>query len=641
MREWMEVLRRPVELRRADDQEARTSASRTSHEVMDVPFERIAMDVVGPLPKTSSGNRYVLVICNYATRYPEAVPIKSVDVEKVAMELVKVFAGVGILGEILTDQGSNFTSQLLAEFYRMLHIQPIRTSPYHPQKDCLVEHFNQTLKAMLRKVHIQEGQDWDQLLPYVLFAYREIPQSTTGFSPFELLYWVANDKASESVVSHILSIREKMEVMMEAARENMGKVQQEQKTCYDQNVRTRNLNEGRMVLVLLSTSSNNLEAQWLSPYKVLKCIGKVNYLINMEDHQKRRRVLHINMLREFLPTDISVVCCCWAEGKTDADVDVEEEIPVWKPVSSNCNWISVQFGVQLTEKQKKKLIALSEVFSVVLSDTPGRTALVKHHIENGTARLITSLPNSTCLQGTGAPCSYVSMTNGQGDAWSKRVLFVIFSVSREKHLAGIRKVFARLQQAGLTAKPSKCVFGANKCKYLGHKVGNGVVEPDPSKVLAVLDFTVPTTKTQVRAFLGLTGYYRRFVPNYASLSVVLRDLTKKAAPSSVQWTEACNKALKDLNSILCSAPVLQSPDVDKEFVLQTDASSGRGVGAILSQRDENGDDHPVAYYSKKLLHREERYSTIEKECLAIKLGMFAFRTYLLGRNLLSKQIIGP
>ena len=142
--------------------------------------------------------------------------MKPVDAEKVAMELVKVFARVGVPGEILTDQGSNFTSQLLEELYRMLHIQPIRTSPYHPQTDGLVEHFNQTLKAMLRKVHIQEGQDWDQLLPYVLFAYREIPQSTTGFSPFELLYgrevrgpldvlresWVASEKASESVVSH-------------------------------------------------------------------------------------------------------------------------------------------------------------------------------------------------------------------------------------------------------------------------------------------------------------------------------------------------------------------------------------------------------------------------------------------------------
>jgi len=77
-------------------------------------------------------------------------------------------------------------SQLLAEVYHLLHIKPIRTSPYHPQTDVLVERFNQTLKSILRKTAKEEGKDWDKLLPYLLFAYREVPQSSTGFSPFEL-----------------------------------------------------------------------------------------------------------------------------------------------------------------------------------------------------------------------------------------------------------------------------------------------------------------------------------------------------------------------------------------------------------------------------------------------------------------------
>lgn len=82
------------------------------------------------------------------------------------------FARVGIPEEILTDQGSNFTSQLLMELYKMLHVHPMRTSPYHPQTDGLVERFNQTLKAMLRKAAIEEGKDWDKMIPYLLFAYR-------------------------------------------------------------------------------------------------------------------------------------------------------------------------------------------------------------------------------------------------------------------------------------------------------------------------------------------------------------------------------------------------------------------------------------------------------------------------------------
>lgn len=146
------------------------------------------MDIIGPLPKSRSGKQYVLVICDYTTRYPEAVAMRSVDAEHVAEELVAVFSRVGVPREILTDQGSNFTFQLLSELYRLLHIHPIRTSPYHPQTDGLVERFNQTLKSMLRKTARTEGKDWDKLLPYLLFAYREVPQASTGFSPFELLY---------------------------------------------------------------------------------------------------------------------------------------------------------------------------------------------------------------------------------------------------------------------------------------------------------------------------------------------------------------------------------------------------------------------------------------------------------------------
>ena len=101
---------------------------------------------------------------------------------------MKVFARVGVPREILTDQGSNFTSQMLTEIYRLLGVQPIRTSPYHPQTDGLVERFNQTLKRMLKKAAMDNVKDWDKFVPYLLFAYREVPQASTGFSPFELVY---------------------------------------------------------------------------------------------------------------------------------------------------------------------------------------------------------------------------------------------------------------------------------------------------------------------------------------------------------------------------------------------------------------------------------------------------------------------
>ena len=99
------------------------------------------MDIVGPLPRSSSGKRFILVICDYATRYPEAIALRTIDAVTVAEELIKFFASMGTLGEILTDQGTNFTSQLLREVYRLLGVKPIRTTPYHPQTDGLVERF--------------------------------------------------------------------------------------------------------------------------------------------------------------------------------------------------------------------------------------------------------------------------------------------------------------------------------------------------------------------------------------------------------------------------------------------------------------------------------------------------------------------
>ena len=108
------------------------------------------------------------------------MPLKTTDAVSVAEELLKVFCRVGFPNEILPHQGSNFLSQLLKEVYRLLRIHPIRTTPYHPHTDGLCERFNQTLKKMLQKAAVEEGKDWDKLLHYLLFAYREVPQVQLG-----------------------------------------------------------------------------------------------------------------------------------------------------------------------------------------------------------------------------------------------------------------------------------------------------------------------------------------------------------------------------------------------------------------------------------------------------------------------------
>ena len=249
---------------------------------IEEPFSRIALDIVGPLPRSRSGHRFILVICDYATRYPEAVPLRSVDAEHVAEELVKLFTRVGVPAEVLTDQGSNFMSQLLREVYHLLRIAPIRTSPYHPQTDGLVERFNQTLKVMLKKAASEDGKDWDRLIPYLLFAYREVPQSSTGFSPFELLYgrqvrgpldilretWEARGRSTESVVSYVIAMREKLSKMRELVQQNLKQSQAEQKAWYDRNAWSRKFEPWMEDLVLLPTSTSKLLARWQGPTRL-------------------------------------------------------------------------------------------------------------------------------------------------------------------------------------------------------------------------------------------------------------------------------------------------------------------------------------------------------------------------------------
>ena len=160
-----------------------------------------------------------------------------------------------------------------------------------------------------------------------------------------------------------------------------------------------------------------------------------------------------------------------------------------------------------------------------------------------------------------------------------------------EHLDQVRNVLQRLREAGLTAKPSKCQFGMAQCVYLGHIVGNGAVRPERSKLQGVEAFSTSKSKKEVRCFLGLTGYYRKFIPDYASIAAPLTDLTKKNAPNQVVWNERCEASFKRLKDLLCSAPVLQSPDFERNFVLQTDASDV-GVGAVLSQVDDTGAGPP-------------------------------------------------
>ena len=176
-------------------------------------------------------------------------------------------------------------------------------------------------------------------------------------------------------------------------------------------------------------------------------------------------------------------------------------------------------------------------------------------------------------------------------------------------------------------KASKCSFGADKVVYLGHTVSCDGVHTDPSKIKAVQDLLPPNYLEMLRSFLGLAGYYRRFIPQFATLAAPLTEFTKKGADFT--WSDQHQDAFQALKTLLCSAPVLAYPRFDQPFILQTDASNV-GLGAVLAQIDTNGNEQVISYASRTLTPRERNYSTLEKEALAIIFATEHFRFYLLG-----------
>ena len=182
--------------------------------------------------------------------------------------------------------------------------------------------------------------------------------------------------------------------------------------------------------------------------------------------------------------------------------------------------------------------------------------------------------------------------------WETCLLYIddviIFADSFEQHLERLSEVLSRLQTAGLKLSPKKCQLFKKQVCFLGHVVSEHGISTDPAKIRAVEQWSAPTDVHQVRSFLGLCSYYRRFVEGFATIARPLHKLTEKKNP--FRWTPECQESFMRLKQALCSSPILCYPTIRQNFVLDTDAS-GVGIGAVLSQV-EDGKERVVAYYSR-------------------------------------------
>ena len=281
------------------------------------PFEELTLDCVGPLPKTKKGNEYLLTIMCNATRFPDAIPLRSINANRIVEVLQKFISYFGIPNKICTDQGSNFMSKRFKDFLSSLNIEHVTSTPYHPQTQGKLERFHGTFKTMIRSYC--DNTNWDIFVPFLLFAIRDNVSSSTNYTPFQLVFTheirtplkiikeqLYEDKSRDLTLEEMKSnIRKSWDV----AQKHLGEYQEKMKKSYDMNAnaKDRSFEVGDDCLVYLPMAGKPLIDKYVGPCKVLEKISSENYRIKFPSGRRKEKVFHINKLKKFHKTGSTMI----------------------------------------------------------------------------------------------------------------------------------------------------------------------------------------------------------------------------------------------------------------------------------------------------------------------------------------------
>ena len=279
------------------------------------PFEKVSWDIMGPLPVSSKGNKYILVITDLFTKWVEAFPIRSTNTETLATILVnEIVCRYGVPRYLHSDQGANLTSRIIQSLCKKLGIQRTQTSAYHPQGNAQVERFNRTLEAMLSKTVKENQKDWDQQLPRALFAYRTAVHEATGYSPYRVNFgrspalpvdvMLGLDSLSEeegkAVPEYVDDIGKSLQTMFGDIKQRLAEAHRQNKVRYDKKVAGKNFTIGDRVWLYIPVTregrTKKFTTFWRGPYTVVDKIGTYNYRVQLIG-TTRTLIVHRNRLK--------------------------------------------------------------------------------------------------------------------------------------------------------------------------------------------------------------------------------------------------------------------------------------------------------------------------------------------------------
>ncbi len=396
--------------------------------VIGEPFERVIIDCVGPLPKTRTGNQFLLTIMCSATRYPEAIPLRTITAKTIIKSLIKFFSTFGLPRVIQTDQGTNFMSKLFSSALKTLSISHQVSSAYHPESQGALERWHQTLKTMLRKYCMETGADWDEGVPFVLFAVRETVQESLGFSPADLVFGHtprgplkvlkervlldAPSSTPKNVLHFVSQMRERLHAACMLAQESLSSSQSRMKKQYDKQPKDRTFLPGDQVLVLLPIPGSSLSASFSGPYVVERKVSDTNYVIKTPDRRRTSRLCHVNMLKAYHVRNSSDNPSSVPVQSEESSMALVVTVPTVDLEENNNDGLELRHSLQqckrlsnsdmlqnlpslmehLDDSQKDDLVSLIQSFLTVFQDVPKSTSVLAHDVDVGSTSPIRQHP---------------------------------------------------------------------------------------------------------------------------------------------------------------------------------------------------------------------------------------------------------